>query len=235
MVVVDRLIHVIGVDLAGTIAVDCCRDVAEQLGQLRLVVGAHPFARGAPFGLGAHDCDATVLHQVRRGRPGHAAASSSHFSRCRARRSHPAGADDTARYGPYDPASRAYSAAGCEAVAVQFRRSSAWLKKVTRRCSNRVRLRSGRPCAAGAAGNQPTAGGVAGATIAFQWAISPTRCPVPPPARSSATGDGCSSRLGGAVVISRRRGPRPLPRVGIRERTGRPPGRPCSQAAGPCR
>ena len=30
-------------------------DVAEKPGQLRLMVGAHPFAGGAPFGLGAHD------------------------------------------------------------------------------------------------------------------------------------------------------------------------------------
>jgi hypothetical protein len=29
--------------------------VAEKPGQLRLMVGTHPFAGGAPFGLGAHD------------------------------------------------------------------------------------------------------------------------------------------------------------------------------------
>jgi hypothetical protein len=43
----DRLIHGIGVDLADAVAVDRCLDVAEQLGQLRLVVGADPFPRGA--------------------------------------------------------------------------------------------------------------------------------------------------------------------------------------------
>jgi hypothetical protein len=61
VVVVDRLIHGIDVDLAGAVAVDRCRDVAEQFGQLRLVVGAHAFARGVPFGPGAHDQDGTVL------------------------------------------------------------------------------------------------------------------------------------------------------------------------------
>jgi cytochrome P450 len=61
VVVVDRLIYGIGIDLAGAVAVDRCRDVAEQFGQLRLVVGAHAFARGVSFGLGAHDQDGTVL------------------------------------------------------------------------------------------------------------------------------------------------------------------------------
>jgi hypothetical protein len=60
VIVVDRLIHGAGVDVAGTVAVDRCRDVGQQLGQLRLVVGAHAFARGAPFGTGAHDRDGTV-------------------------------------------------------------------------------------------------------------------------------------------------------------------------------
>jgi hypothetical protein len=60
VIVVDRLIHGIGVDLAGAIAVDRCRDMGQQLGQLRLVVGAHAFACGAPFGTGAHDRDGTV-------------------------------------------------------------------------------------------------------------------------------------------------------------------------------
>jgi len=55
VVVVDRLIHGIGVDLAGAVAVDRRRDVAEQLGQLHLMVGADPFARGAPFSVRGHD------------------------------------------------------------------------------------------------------------------------------------------------------------------------------------
>jgi hypothetical protein len=59
-VVVDRLIHGVGVDLSGAVAVDRCPDVAEQFGQLRLVVGADPFTRGAPFGIRGHDGDATV-------------------------------------------------------------------------------------------------------------------------------------------------------------------------------
>ena len=54
VVVVDRLIHGMGVDLVGAVAVDRCRDMGEQLGQLRVVVGPYAFARGAPFGLGAH-------------------------------------------------------------------------------------------------------------------------------------------------------------------------------------
>ena len=54
VVVVDRLIHGIGIDLAGAVSVDRCPDVAEQFGQLRFVVRAHPFTCGAPFGLGAH-------------------------------------------------------------------------------------------------------------------------------------------------------------------------------------
>src|SRR5579862_9023845 len=61
VVVVDRLIRVIGVDLAGAVAVDLCPDVAEKSGQLRFVVGAHAFARGAPLGFGGHDPDGTVF------------------------------------------------------------------------------------------------------------------------------------------------------------------------------
>jgi len=65
VIVVDRLIYGIGVDLAGAVAVERSRDVAEQLGQLRLVVGAHTFPCGAPFGLGAHDRDGTVFEPDR--------------------------------------------------------------------------------------------------------------------------------------------------------------------------
>ena len=61
VIVMDRLIHGISVDLADAVAVDRGRDVAEQFGQLRLVVGAYAFARGAPFSLGAHDRDGTVF------------------------------------------------------------------------------------------------------------------------------------------------------------------------------
>ena len=39
VVVVDRLIRGIGVDLAGAVAVGLCPEVAEKPGQLRLVVG----------------------------------------------------------------------------------------------------------------------------------------------------------------------------------------------------
>src|SRR5579859_3607243 len=60
VVVVDRFIRGIGVDLAGAVAVDLCPDVAEQSGQLRFVVVAHAFARGAPLSLGGHDRDGTV-------------------------------------------------------------------------------------------------------------------------------------------------------------------------------
>src|SRR6516165_3120762 len=56
----NRLVHGVGVDLAAAVAVEGCPDVAEQPGQLRLMVGAHAFAGGAPFGFGAHDRDGTV-------------------------------------------------------------------------------------------------------------------------------------------------------------------------------
>jgi hypothetical protein len=65
VVVVDRLIRGIGVDLAGAVAVDLCLDVAKKSGQLRFVVGAHAFARGAPLGLGGHDPDGTVFQPGR--------------------------------------------------------------------------------------------------------------------------------------------------------------------------
>jgi hypothetical protein len=65
VVVVDRLIRGIGVDLAGAVAVDLCPDVAKKSGQLRFVVGAHAFARGAPLGFGGHDPDGTVFQPGR--------------------------------------------------------------------------------------------------------------------------------------------------------------------------
>ena len=58
VVVVDGLIHGIGIDLAGAVAAGRCPDVAEQSGELRVVAGADPFTGGAPFGFGA--CDAAV-------------------------------------------------------------------------------------------------------------------------------------------------------------------------------
>jgi hypothetical protein len=61
VVVVDRLIRGIGVDLAGAVAVDLYPDTAEKFSQLRFVVDAHAFARGAPLGLGGHDRDGTVF------------------------------------------------------------------------------------------------------------------------------------------------------------------------------
>ena len=61
VVVVDHLSRNIGVDLAGAVAVDLCPDVAKKSGQLRFVVGAHAFARGAPPGFGGHDPDGTVF------------------------------------------------------------------------------------------------------------------------------------------------------------------------------
>jgi hypothetical protein len=65
VVVVDGLIRGMGVDLAGAVAVDLCPDVAEKSGQLRFVVGAHAFARGAPLGFGGHDRDGTVFQPGR--------------------------------------------------------------------------------------------------------------------------------------------------------------------------
>ena len=67
MVVVDCLIHGVGVDLAAAVAVDRCPDLAEQSGQLRLVVGADPLARGAPFGFRAHDETLPCASQTGRG------------------------------------------------------------------------------------------------------------------------------------------------------------------------
>jgi hypothetical protein len=67
VVVVNGLIHGIGVDLAAAVAVDRCPDVAEQSGQLCLVVGADPFMRGAPFGFRAHDATVPCSSQTGRG------------------------------------------------------------------------------------------------------------------------------------------------------------------------
>jgi hypothetical protein len=64
VVVVDRLIRGIGVDLVGAVAVDLCPDAVKKSGQLRFVVGAHAFARGAPLGFGGHDPDGTVFQRA---------------------------------------------------------------------------------------------------------------------------------------------------------------------------
>src|SRR5262249_42450116 len=61
VIVVDRLVDGVGVDLAGAVTVEGCPPMAVPLGQLRLMVGAHPFARGAPFGFGAHGRDGSVF------------------------------------------------------------------------------------------------------------------------------------------------------------------------------
>src|SRR5580700_2042352 len=47
------------------VAVDLCPDVAKKSVQLRFVVGAHAFARGAPLGFGGHDPDGTVFQPGR--------------------------------------------------------------------------------------------------------------------------------------------------------------------------
>jgi hypothetical protein len=99
VVVVDGLIHGIGVDLAGALTAGRCPDVAEQSGELRLVVGADPFMRGAPFGFGAHD--ATV---PRRSQPGRGPGLTSHAVRavgrqCRGR-SPPLGSNPERRHDP---------------------------------------------------------------------------------------------------------------------------------------
>jgi hypothetical protein len=65
VVVADRLIRGVGVDLAGAVAVDLCPDVAGKSCQLRFVVGAHAFARGAPLGFGGHAPDGTVFQPGR--------------------------------------------------------------------------------------------------------------------------------------------------------------------------
>jgi len=67
VVVVDRHVHGIGVDRAGAVAVDRCRDVAEQLDQLRLVVGADPFQRSAPLSIRGHDGTVPCPGQTGRG------------------------------------------------------------------------------------------------------------------------------------------------------------------------
>ena len=54
VIVVDALVDGVGVDLAGAVAVERGRNVFDELGQLRLVVGGYAFTRGPAFGLRPH-------------------------------------------------------------------------------------------------------------------------------------------------------------------------------------
>jgi hypothetical protein len=96
---VDRLIHGISVDLTGAAAVDRCPDVAEQSCQLRLVVGADPFMRGAPFGFRGHDGTVPCCSQTGRG-PGLTSRTVREVGRqCRGR-SPPLGSNPERRHDP---------------------------------------------------------------------------------------------------------------------------------------
>ena len=55
VIVVDRLVDGVGVDLAGAVAVERDRNVFDELGQLRLVVGGYAFTRGPAFSLRPHN------------------------------------------------------------------------------------------------------------------------------------------------------------------------------------
>jgi hypothetical protein len=99
VVVVDGLIHGIGIDLAGAVTVERCPDVAEQSGELRLVVGADPFLRGAPFGFGARDATVPRCSQTGRG-PGLTSRTVREVGRqCRGR-SPPLGSNPERRHDP---------------------------------------------------------------------------------------------------------------------------------------
>jgi hypothetical protein len=67
VVMVDRFVHGVGVDLTGPVTIHRCCDLGKQSGQLLLVVGAHTFAGGSPFSFGAHDLDGTVSWPAGRG------------------------------------------------------------------------------------------------------------------------------------------------------------------------
>ena len=75
----DRLIHGAGVDLAGPVAVDRRGDVAEQPGQLRLVVGADRSRAARRSSLVPMIRDRTVFRPVRRGWPLTRAPGSRHL------------------------------------------------------------------------------------------------------------------------------------------------------------
>ncbi len=55
MVVVDRFIDGVGIDLAAAVAVDRNRNVVDELTQPPLVIAGHGFPGGLAFGLGAHN------------------------------------------------------------------------------------------------------------------------------------------------------------------------------------
>jgi hypothetical protein len=54
MIVVDRLVNGVGVDLAGTVTVDRDRDVFDEFTQPRLVIAVHGFPGGPALGLRSH-------------------------------------------------------------------------------------------------------------------------------------------------------------------------------------
>jgi len=64
VVMVDCLIDSEGIDLAGSVTIDRRGNVGQQFGQLCLVVGAHPFAGGVPFGLVPMIWDATLPQPI---------------------------------------------------------------------------------------------------------------------------------------------------------------------------
>jgi len=54
VIAVNGLVNGVGVDFAGAVAVDRRRDVFDEIGQSRLVIGGYPFARCPAFGLRPH-------------------------------------------------------------------------------------------------------------------------------------------------------------------------------------
>ena len=54
VIVAYRLVDGVDVDLAGVVAVERSRNVFDELGQSRLVVGGYAFTRGPAFGLRPH-------------------------------------------------------------------------------------------------------------------------------------------------------------------------------------
>lgn len=64
MVMVDRLVDGVGVDLASTVAVDQDRDVVDELTQPCLVIASHGFPGGPAFGLRSHSATIPTIHAV---------------------------------------------------------------------------------------------------------------------------------------------------------------------------
>jgi hypothetical protein len=60
VIVVDRLVDGVGVDLAGAVAVERGRNVFDELTQSRLMIGGYAFARGSAFGLRSPQRDDTA-------------------------------------------------------------------------------------------------------------------------------------------------------------------------------